>query len=149
MVDIYDQHGGSVIALREMPRSVISRYGVVACEPTTEEGVVRITGLVEKPAPEKVPSLLAVSARYIITPRIFKFLENTQPGFGGEIQITDALNAVAQLEPMSGFQYDGIRLDIGNKLEFIKSNLLLGLERPDMKDDLMQFIVGLNKSGTC
>jgi UTP-glucose-1-phosphate uridylyltransferase len=50
---------------------------------------------------------------------------------------------------MSGFQYDGIRLDIGNKLEFIKSNLLLGLERPDMKDDLMQFIVGLNKSGTC
>lgn len=149
MVDIYDQHGGSVIALREMPRSVISRYGVVACEPTTEEGVVRITGLVEKPAPEKAPSLLAVSARYIITPRIFEFLENTQPGFGGEIQITDALNAVAQLEPMSGFQYDGIRLDIGNKLEFIKSNLLLGLERPDMKDDLMQFIVGLKKSGTC
>ncbi|MDA0752670.1 MAG: UTP--glucose-1-phosphate uridylyltransferase [Verrucomicrobia bacterium] len=149
MVDIYDQHGGSVIALREMPRSVISRYGVVACEPTTEEGVVRITGLVEKPAPEKAPSLLAVSARYIITPRIFEFLENTQPGFGGEIQITDALNAVAQLEPMSGFQYDGIRLDIGNKLEFIKSNLLLGLERPDMKDDLMKFIVGLKKSGTC
>jgi UTP--glucose-1-phosphate uridylyltransferase len=149
MVDIYDQHGGSVIALREMPRSVISRYGVVACEPTKEEGVVRITGLVEKPAPEKAPSLLAVSARYIITPRIFEFLENTQPGFGGEIQITDALNAVAQLEPMSGFQYDGIRLDIGNKLEFIKSNLLLGLERPDMKDDLMKFIVGLKKSGTC
>jgi UTP--glucose-1-phosphate uridylyltransferase len=149
MVDIYDQHEGSVIALREMPRSVISRYGVVACEPTKEEGVVRITGLVEKPAPEKAPSLLAVSARYIITPRIFEFLENTQPGFGGEIQITDALNAVAQLEPMSGFQYDGIRLDIGNKLEFIKSNLLLGLERPDMKDKLMKFIIGLKKSGTC
>jgi len=148
MVDIYAQHKGSVIALREMPRSVISRYGVVACEPTQDEGVVRITGLVEKPAPENAPSLLAVSARYIITPRIFEFLENTQPGFGGEIQITDALNAVAQLEPMSGFQYDGIRLDIGNKLEFIKSNLLLGLERSDMKDDLLQFINEIKKPNT-
>lgn len=146
MVDIYDQQQGSVIALREMPRSVISRYGVVACEPAQGEGVIRITGLVEKPSPEKAPSLLAVSARYIITPRIFDFLEQTQPGFGGEIQITDALNAVAQLEPMFGFQYDGIRLDIGNKLEFIKSNLLLGLERPDMKKDLLQFLDEIKNS---
>ena len=148
MVDIYSQNKGSVIALREMPRSVISRYGVVACESTQDEGVVRITGLVEKPAPENAPSLLAVSARYIITPRIFEFLEKTQPGFGGEIQITDALHAVAQLETMSGFQYDGIRLDIGNKLEFIKSNLLLGLERSDMRDDLLQFINGIKNNYT-
>jgi len=142
MVDIYSQNKGSVIALREMPRSVISRYGVVACESTQDEGVVRITGLVEKPAPEKAP------ARYNITPRIFEFLEKTQPGFGGEIQITDALHAVAQLETMSGFQYDGIRLDIGNKLEFIKSNLLLGLERSDMRDDLLQFINGIKNNYT-
>ena len=148
MVDIYEQYKGSVIALREMQKSVISRYGVVACMPTQNERVVRITGLVEKPAPEKAPSLLAVSARYIITPRIFDYLEQTQPGFGGEIQITDALNAVAQLEPMSGFQYDGIRLDIGNKLEFIKSNILLGLERPDMREDLMQFIADLKTSAS-
>ncbi|MDC0325327.1 UTP--glucose-1-phosphate uridylyltransferase GalU [bacterium] len=139
MVRIHDTHGGSVIALREMPRSKISQYGVVS---GTEigEGVIEIDHLVEKPEPDKAPSLLAVSARYIVTPKIFDFLKNTQPGFGGEIQITDALNALAKEEKMFGFQFNGSRLDIGNKLEFIKSNILVGLERSDIREDLLHFL---------
>lgn len=147
MVDIYNEHHGSVIALREMSRSNISRYGVVSCEPMSD-GVVRINGLVEKPEPDKAPSLLAVSARYIITPRIFEFLAQTKPGFGGEIQVTDALNSLSKSEPMFGFQYNGTRHDIGNKLEFIKSNLLLGMDHPDMRDDLVRFIKDTYKSIT-
>ncbi|MBT5927117.1 MAG: UTP--glucose-1-phosphate uridylyltransferase GalU [Verrucomicrobia bacterium] len=139
MVKIHDKHGGSVIALRKMPRSKISQYGVVSGK-ELGEGVIEIDHLVEKPEPDKAPSLLAVSARYIVTPKIFEFLENTQPGFGGEIQITDALNALAKEERMFGFQFDGSRLDIGNKLEFIKSNVILGLEKPDIRDDLMHFL---------
>ena len=139
MVRIHDKHGGSVIALRKMPRSKISQYGVVSGK-EFGEGIIEIDHLVEKPSAEKAPSLLAVSARYIVTPRIFEFLENTKPGFGGEIQITDALNALAAEERMFGFQFEGSRLDIGNKLEFIKSNLLMGLERADIRDDLMTFL---------
>jgi len=139
MVRIHNTYGGSVIALREMPREKISQYGVVSGK-DLGEGVFEIDHLVEKPKPEKAPSSLAVSARYIVTPKIFNFLENTQPGFGGEIQITDALNALAKEERMFGFQFNGSRLDIGNKLEFIKSNVLLGLEKPDIQEDLMEFI---------
>jgi UTP--glucose-1-phosphate uridylyltransferase len=139
MVRIHDTHGGSVIALRKMPRSMISQYGVVSGK-EIGEGTIEIDHLVEKPSPDKAPSNLAVSARYIVTPKIFEFLENTKPGFGGEIQITDALNALAAEERMFGFQFEGSRLDIGNKLEFIKSNLLMGLERADIRDDLMSFL---------
>ncbi len=145
MVKIHDTHGGSVIALREMPRSKISQYGVVSGTEISER-VIEIDHLVEKPEPDKAPSLLAVSARYIVTPTIFELLENTDPGFGGEIQITDALNQLAQQERMFGFQFDGTRLDIGNKLEFIKSNVLLGLERPDIREDLRQFLLDLTKN---
>jgi UTP--glucose-1-phosphate uridylyltransferase len=118
---------------------MISQYGVVSGK-ETGEGVIEIDHLVEKPSPDKAPSNLAVSARYIVTPKIFEFLENTAPGFGGEIQITDALNALAAEERMFGFEFEGSRLDIGNKLEFIKSNLLMGLERDDIRDDLMSFL---------
>ena len=139
MVRIHDTHCGSVIALRKMPRSMISQYGVVSGKEIGER-VIEIDHLVEKPSPDKAPSNLAVSARYIVTPKIFEFLENTAPGFGGEIQITDALNALAAEERMFGFEFEGSRLDIGNKLEFIKSNLLMGLERDDIRDDLMSFL---------
>lgn len=146
MVQVHENYGRSVIGLREVPRSRISQYGVVSGE-MVEDRVIRINRLVEKPAPEEAPSLLAVSARYIVTPKLFEYLETTQPGVGGEIQITDALNAMAQEEGMYGFQLDGQRLDIGNKLEFIKSNVLLGLDHPEIKTELHQFLEGLFGGG--
>jgi UTP--glucose-1-phosphate uridylyltransferase len=139
MVQIHDKHESSVIALRAMPRSSISQYGVISGKAIGDR-LFEIDQLVEKPDAAQAPSLLAVSARYIVTSRIFEHLEGTRPGFGGEIQITDALNTLAQREKMLGFQFEGERLDIGNKLEFIKSNVIMGLEQPDMKADLEDFL---------
>jgi len=101
--------------------------------------------LIEKPPQEQAPSQLAVSARYIVTPGLFEKLDTTPPGVGGEIQITDALHALAQSEPVFGLEFEGARLDIGNQLEFIKSNLLMGLEDPRMKEPLWDFIQSLKQ----
>jgi len=144
MVDLHNQTNGSVIALRKVPLHMVSQYGVVSGKPISKR-ITRIEGLIEKPPREQAPSQLAVSARYIVTPGLFEKLDTTPPGVGGEIQITDALHALAQSEPVFGLAFEGARLDIGNQLEFIKSNLLMGLEDPRMKEPLWDFIQSLKQ----
>jgi UTP--glucose-1-phosphate uridylyltransferase len=139
LLDVFRKYGTSVVALEEVSRDRVSRYGVVAPEPI-DERVCRIVDLVEKPAPEKAPSNLAVASRYILTPDIFEFLDQVKPGKGGEIQITDALRMQAQQKPIHGCRVDARRLDIGNTLGFIKANILLGLERTDLRRDLATFL---------
>ncbi len=140
LLDVFRKHHTSVVALEAVSRERVSRYGIVAHEPV-DERVCRVMDLVEKPAPDKAPSNLAIASRYVLTPDIFALLDEVKPGKNGEIQITDALRLQAQRQPIHGCRIDARRLDIGNTLGFIKANILLGLERADLKRDLAAFLI--------
>jgi UTP--glucose-1-phosphate uridylyltransferase len=115
--------GSSVIGLEEVPAEKVSRYGIVGGE-VVGDGIIKINALVEKPRPDKAPSRYAIAARYILTPTIFDCLAQTQPGSGGEIQLTDALSLLMQREPIHGVVLKAKRHDIGNSLDWLKTNLL-------------------------
>lgn len=116
--------GTAIIGLAQVPPERVARYGIVAGEPVGE-GIVRITSLVEKPAPSEAPSRLAVAARYVLTPGVFECLMHTQPGVGGEIQLTDALRALLAREPIHGVLLSARRLDIGDPVGWLTANILM------------------------
>ena len=135
MVEVQERTGGSVVALMEVPREAISAYGAAAIETVEgEDGFVKITGLVEKPAADEAPSNYAVIGRYVLSPKVFEVLENTAPGRGNEIQLTDALQTLAQGdgegEGVYGVVFSGRRFDTGDKLSYLKANVILAAERP-------------------
>ena len=141
MVEVQERTGGSVVALMEVPREAISAYGAAAIETVEgEDGFVKITGLVEKPAADEAPSNYAVIGRYVLSPKVFEVLENTAPGRGNEIQLTDALQTLAQGEGegegVYGVVFSGRRFDTGDKLSYLKANVILASERPEFGDDL-------------
>lgn len=140
LLDVHARHGTSVVALEEVSRERISRYGIVAAEPLARN-VWRVTDLVEKPAPEKAPSNLAIASRYVLTPDIFDLLDQLRPGKGGEIQVTDALRLQARQRPIHGCRIQARRLDIGNTMGFLKANILFGLKRPDLRRELAAFLL--------
>lgn len=152
MIRIHGETGGTVVALMEVPEEAIHLYGCAAVEPagyssgSTSE-VVRITDLVEKPATEDAPSNLAVIGRYVLTPGIFPVLEETAPGKGGEIQLTDALRAIAQGDgiegekPVYGVIFRGRRYDTGDRADWIKANVLLGVDHPEIGKELKDWIL--------
>ena len=142
LVDVQQKHGGSVVALEEVPQEKVSRYGIMGGT-EVESGVIRADKFVEKPRPEEAPSRLAVSARYILSPGIFDELDRTPPGKGGELQLTDAMAALMKTEPLFGVKYAVRRHVIGNKLDFVKANLWWGLRRPDMAGELKQYLASL------
>lgn len=139
LADVVEQHGGSAVALQQVPVEKVSRYGILGGEEIAP-GLIRATQFVEKPKPEEAPSNLAVSARYVLSPRIFHHLEKTPKGKGGELQLTDAMASLMQEETLHGLRYDGQRHDIGNKLDFIKANLHFGLQHPDIGDALKAWV---------
>ncbi|WP_298489398.1 UTP--glucose-1-phosphate uridylyltransferase GalU [uncultured Rothia sp.] len=143
MVEAQERTGGSVVALMEVPREAISAYGAAAIEAVEgEDGFVKITGLVEKPAADEAPSNYAVIGRYVLSPKVFEVLENTAPGRGGEIQLTDALQTLAQREGegVYGVVFSGRRFDTGDKLSYLKANVILAAERPEFGDDLRAWL---------
>ena len=145
MVEVQERTGGSVVALMEVPREAISAYGAAAIETVEgEDGFVKITGLVEKPAADEAPSNYAVIGRYVLSPKVFEVLENTAPGRGGEIQLTDALQTLAQGEgegeSVYGVVFSGRRFDTGDKLSYLKANVILAAERPEFGDDLRAWL---------
>ena len=145
MVEVQERTGGSVVALMEVPREAISAYGAAAIEAVEgEDGFVKITGLVEKPAADEAPSNYAVIGRYVLSPKVFEVLENTAPGRGGEIQLTDALQTLAQGdgegEGVYGVIFSGRRFDTGDKLSYLKANVILASERPEFGDDLRAWL---------
>lgn len=145
MVEVQERTGGSVVALMEVPREAISAYGAAAIEAVEgEDGFVKITGLVEKPAADEAPSNYAVIGRYVLSPKVFEVLENTAPGRGGEIQLTDALQTLAQGEGegegVYGVVFCGRRFDTGDKLSYLKANVILAAERPEFGDDLRAWL---------
>ena len=145
MVEVQERTGGSVVALMEVPREAISAYGAAAIEAVEgEDGFVKITGLVEKPAADEAPSNYAVIGRYVLSPKVFEVLENTAPGRGNEIQLTDALQTLAQgdgeREGVYGVVFSGRRFDTGDKLSYLKANVILASERPEFGDDLRAWL---------
>ncbi len=139
LMDVQEKHGGSVVALEEVPAEKVSRYGIMGGA-EIEPGVIRAEKFIEKPKPEEAPSRLAVSARYILSPSIFEELDRTPAGKGGELQLTDAMAALMKREPLFGVRYAGRRHDIGNKLDFVKANIAFGLQRADMGDELRRYL---------
>lgn len=142
MVEIYKKYRHSVLAVQRVPKENISSYGVIKGE-SVEDRVFRVSDMVEKPRAEEAPSDLAVIGRYILTPDIFEYLENTKPGKGGEIQLTDALRSMALRHPVYALEFEGERYDAGDKLGFLKANVSLALKREDLRDDFVEFLKGL------
>jgi len=142
MLDEYDRHGASVIALMEVDAEHIHMYGVAAVEPTDIDDVVKVTGLVEKPSAEDAPSNLAIIGRYVLNPAIFEVLEHTGPGKGGEIQLTDALQEIAAdpEQGVYGVVFRGRRYDTGDKVGYIKAILQLAIDRDDLSTELRPWL---------
>jgi UTP--glucose-1-phosphate uridylyltransferase len=144
MLEVHQATGDNVIALMEVPADQIHLYGCASITETTEDDVVVVTGLVEKPAKGEAPSNLAVIGRYVLRHEMFDILETTAPGRGGEIQLTDALmHAVKHPEIAGGVRgvvFRGRRYDTGDKLDFIKATLRIGIDRDDIGSDLRSFI---------
>jgi len=151
MLDEQVARDASIVALLEVDPDQIHLYGAAAVEPTDDPDVLRITGLVEKPPRESAPSNYAVIGRYVLKPEVFDVLERTEPGRGGEIQLTDALMTMAEDVPGTGGVYGvvfrGRRYDTGDKLEYIKAVVQLAAERddlgPGLRSWLAEYAVGL------
>ncbi len=150
MIDLYEETGGPVIALMRVPPEDIHRYGVIKGT-EIREGVYEITDLVEKPAPEDAPSDLAIIGRYILTPDIFDVLEGLSPGSGGEIQLTDALMALAGRRKIYGLIFDGKRYDAGDKLGFLKATVDFALANSSLAEGFKKYLFStvesLNEQG--
>ena len=135
LVEAYQKLGTAIIGLEEVPAEKVSRYGIVAGQ-MIGEGLMRLSALVEKPSPQSAPSRLAVAARYILTPAIFDCLDRTQSGAGGEIQLTDALRLLLEREPIHGVVLRAKRHDIGNPLDWLKTNLVFASRDPRLWEQL-------------
>ena len=140
MLDVHERHGASVLALMEVEPEQISAYGCVEAE-DAGGGLLRVRGIVEKPRPEVAPSNLAVIGRYVLTPEIFAAIERTPPGVNGEIQITDAIGLLLEDQPVYGVSFSEGRYDIGQKLDFLRANVELALDRPELGPELAEVLV--------
>ncbi len=135
MVDVFEERGGSVIAVEEVPDSQVEQYGIVGGKPAGER-VVRVESLVEKPKPADAPSRLGIVGRYVLTPEIFGMIESTPPGKGREIQITDAIAALMSTQPVFAYEFTGRRYDTGRPLGLLTAAIEIGLNRPDIAPGL-------------
>lgn len=144
MIDVQAEHNVSVVALLEVDPSLAHLYGIATVEETGDEDVVRVTGLVEKPAPGTQPSNFAIIGRYVLRPEIFDVLETTEPGKGNEIQLTDALQVLAADPSIAGGVYGvvfrGRRYDTGDRLDYIKAIVQLAVDRPDLGPELRPWL---------
>jgi len=133
LIDVFEQVQASVVAVQHVPVSRVSRYGIVDGDPEPgQPDLFRLRRLVEKPAPNMAPSDLAITARYVFTPEIFEFIDQTAPGLGNEIQLTDAMNMLAQSQPMYALAWQAKRHDIGSRLEYAKCFLEYALRDPNI-----------------
>lgn len=140
IIDVYKDYGGSVLGVQQVPKSQVSRYGIV--DPReVKPNVWQAVGLVEKPAVESAPSRLAVLGRYVLTPAVFDLLEHTMPGAGAEIQLTDAIGELARREKVYAYRFEGRRYDIGDKEGFLEATVEQALKRPEIRDEFMAYLV--------
>lgn len=135
LVDVFEQEGASVVGVMEVPAEDTAKYGMVG-GPMLRAGLMEVQKLVEKPAPADSPSRLAIPGRYVLSPTIFDCLRKTPPGKGGEIQLTDGLQLLAQRERLLAYQFDGVRYDTGDRIGFIDATLAFALRRPELAGEV-------------
>jgi UTP--glucose-1-phosphate uridylyltransferase len=142
MIDVHESSGRPVVAVMEVPEDQVHLYGVVTAKPTDEDDVFSVDALVEKPDRDEAPSNLAVIGRYVLPGEIFDVIDRTEPGRGGEIQLTDALAAMAADEPIRAVRFDGTRHDTGDKLGFLKATVQLAADREDLGPGFLAWLRG-------
>jgi UTP--glucose-1-phosphate uridylyltransferase len=146
-MQVSEHYGASVVAVQRVPRSEVGSYGVIRAHAVRggkwDGRLFRIEDMVEKPSPKNAPSNLAIIGRYILTPGIFRAIEETRPGAGGEIQLTDALRGLLQSEPVYGYIFEGKRFDAGNKLGFLQATVEMALKRPDLSRQFRRYLRSL------
>ncbi|MFX1722355.1 UTP--glucose-1-phosphate uridylyltransferase GalU [Paraburkholderia sp. A1RO-5L] len=139
MVDVFDHYHSSVIGVEEIPPSETKSYGIIDGK-EWEESIIKMSGIVEKPAPDVAPSNLGVVGRYVLKPRIFKHLRELKPGAGGELQLTDAIQALLSEEQVLAYKYAGTRYDCGSKLGYLKATIEFGLRHPEVGSDFADYL---------
>lgn len=146
MIDVYNRFEAPVVALEQVPREKVSRYGIAGGS-EVEDGLMKMDQLVEKPDVDEAPSDLAIAGRYVFTAEIFEHLEAVPPGKNGELQLTDAMARMLKTSPIYGLRFAGKRYDIGNKLDFLKTNIEFALRRDDVGPALRAWLKDLPLDG--
>jgi len=142
LIDVFEKYKTSVIALEKLPKERIPFHGIIKGS-EVEEGIYKIEDMVEKPRIEEAPSNIAILGRYILTPEIFDYLRDLKPGYGGEIQLTDALSLMCRDLEVYGMLYNGRRYDIGNKLEWLKANVEIALSDEELGREFREWLANL------
>lgn len=146
LINDYEKTHASTIAVMPVPHEEVSAYGVIAPQGEGVNGLYSVETFVEKPAPEEAPSDLAIIGRYLLTPEIFAILENQKPGAGNEIQLTDAIDTLNKTQRVFAREFKGKRYDVGDKFGYMKTSIEYGLNHPQTKKDLKQYIIDLGKA---
>ena len=139
MMEVYQRYPSTILAIQQVDPSQTHQYGIVDAR-KIDDGVYEVKNLVEKPAPGHAPSNLAIIGRYIITPEIFSALEQTKPGKGGEIQLTDGLKLLMQKQPIYAYEFKGVRHDAGDKLGFLKATVEFGLQNKEFGEAFRSYL---------
>jgi UTP--glucose-1-phosphate uridylyltransferase len=139
MKDIYKRYPATILAIQKVPKSQTHHYGIIDGK-KIEDGIYLVRDLVEKPSPDKAPSNLAIIGRYILTPEIFRSLEHTRPGKGGEIQLTDGLKILMDKQPIYAYEFKGARHDAGDKLGFLKATVEFGLKNAEFGGEFRSYL---------
>lgn len=139
LMDAYGEYQGSILGVQEVPDSETGKYGIVDGT-SLNANTYSVRTLVEKPGVGEAPSNVAILGRYIISPQIFEILENTKPGKGGEIQLTDALNQLAQQDKVFARIFEGRRYDVGDKMGYLEATIDFALKRPELRDPLLAYM---------
>jgi len=139
LLDVASAEDGPVVSLMRVAKADVSKYGIVVAEPLGQRKF-HLTGMVEKPRLEQAPSDLAIIGRYVLPPEIFSILAEAKPGAGGEIQLTDALLVLSGRRRLFGYEFEGVRYDLGDRLGFLTAQIGFGLKRPDLADKLRAYL---------
>lgn len=140
LMDQYEKTGGTVIGCQVVRPEMVSSYGIVDGKPTDDPNLLKVKNMIEKPSMEEAPSRFAALGRYVITPDVFEVLEQTKPGKGGEIQLTDALRVMARNGSVYAYNFTGKRYDTGNKLGYLKATVEFALRRPDLGPQFREYL---------
>lgn len=146
MVSRYEQTRSSLVAVRQVAREATRHYGIVdTCGEDSARNPVKIRSLVEKPSPEKAPSTMAIVGRYILSPAIFDCIANLDPGAGGEIQLTDGISRLLELEPVMAYRYEGRHYDCGSKAGFLEATMAYGLKHPEVGQEFRKILLRMGE----
>ncbi len=145
LMDVYEEKECSVVGVQKVKQSDISKFGIVDIDQEERDGLFKVANLVEKPKVEDAPSDVAILGRYVVTPEIFDVLENTTPGAGNEIQLTDALKTLLNTQNMYAYNFKGKRYDVGDKLGFLSATVEMALKRDDIKNEFGKYLKEISK----